>query len=136
MFDVLGFLEPIMQGNWKYLGGLVIGTLTIALLRVCYLFWIERQTSKDIHFIQMHQNIPIKTLKNKAWIILLSVFVLVIVILPSSMWITVEILKSIENINPGIALLYVFGLFNIMLMILIIQTVRYRRLNRRISLIK
>lgn len=136
MIEILGFLNPIIQKNWQYLGIVLIGTLTLVLIRIFYLFWNESQTTKSNHYQQIHQNIPIKRLKNKIWLIVLSVILLVFVVLPSSMWITIEILKRIENINSGIALLYVSSLFIIMLMILIIQTVRYRRLNRRKNLIK
>lgn len=32
MFDIVDFLEPIIQGNWKYLGGLVLGILLLLII--------------------------------------------------------------------------------------------------------
>ncbi len=133
MFDIVDFLEPIIQGNWKYLGGLILGILLLILIRYIRLLWVERQTVKDEEFISTHQNIPIKTLQKKVWFIMLSIFILVVIVLPGSMWITVEILKQIESIEPGIALLFIFILFIIILVISIIQSVRLRRLRRRIK---
>lgn len=133
MFDIVDFLEPIIQGNWKYLGGLILGTLLLILICYIRLLWVERQIVKDEEFISTHQNIPIKTLQKKVWFIMLSIFILVVIVLPGSMWITVEILKQIESIEPGIALLFVFILFIIILVISIIQSVRLRRLRRRIK---
>lgn len=136
MFDIVDFLEPMIQGNWKYLGGFVLGLLVLFLLRFIRLFWIERQIVKDEEFIQTHQNIPIKTLQKKVWLILLSVVILVIIVLPVTMWITVEILKQIESINPGIALLFVFILFILILIMTIVQMIRFKRLSRRIKKMK
>lgn len=133
MFDIVDFLEPIIQGNWKYLGGLILGILLLILIRYIRLLWVERQTVKDEEFISTHQSIPIKTLQKKVWFIMLSIFILVVIVLPGSMWITVEILKQIESIEPGIALLFIFILFIIILVISIIQSVRLRRLRRRIK---
>lgn len=133
MFDIVDFLEPIIQGNWKYLGGLILGTLLLILICYIRLLWVERQIVKDEEFISTHQNIPIKTLQKKVWFIMLSIFILVVIVLPGSMWITVEILKQIESIEPGIALLFIFILFIIILVISIIQSVRLRRLRRRIK---
>lgn len=133
MFDIVDFLEPIIQGNWKYLGGLILGTLLLILICYIRLLWVERQIVKDEEFISTHQNIPIKTLQKKVWFIMLSIFILVVIFLPGSMWITVEILKQIESIEPGIALLFIFILFIIILVISIIQSVRLRRLRRRIK---
>lgn len=134
MFDVVGVLEPMVQGRWYYVAGFIFGFLTLVLIRVLYLVWVERQTSNDLNFVRTHENVPMNILKRKVWFLLFSIIILSIVILPGSMWLTVEVLKSIENINPGIALLFVLALFSINLTILIIQTVRYRRLNRRIKL--
>jgi len=136
MLDIVNFLEPMIQGNWKYLGGLVLGTLVLFLLRFIRLLWMERQIVKDEEYIQTHQNIPIKTLQKKVWFILLSVVILVIIVLPISMWITVEILKQIESIDPGIALLFIFILFIIILIMTIVQLVRFKRLSRRIKKMK
>lgn len=136
MLDIVDFLEPIVHGNWKYLGGLVLGTLLLFLIRFINLLWVERQTKKDDEFIESHQNIPIKSLQKKVWFILLSVVILVIIVLPVSMWITVEILKQIESIDPGIALLFVFILFLLILIMTIVQFVRFKQLNRRIKKMK
>lgn len=133
MFAIVDFLEPIIQGNWKYLGGLILGTLLLILICYIRLLWVERQIVKDEEFISTHQNIPIKTLQKKVWFIMLSIFILVVIVLPGSMWITVEILKQIESIEPGIVLLFVFILFIIILVISSIQSVRLRRLRRRIK---
>lgn len=133
MLDIVDFLEPMIQGNWKYLGGFILGLFVLILLRYIRLLWIERQMVKDDEFIQSHQNIPIKTLQKKVWFILLSLVILVIVVLPVSMWITVEILKQIESIEPAFALLFLLVLFILILIISMIQAVRLRRLRRRIK---
>jgi len=133
MLDIVDFLEPMIQGNWKYLGGFILGLFVLILIRYVRLLWIERQMVKDDEFIQSHQNIPIKTLQKKVWFILVSIIILVVIVLPVSMWITVEILKQIESINPGIALLFLLVLFILILIITIIQAVRLRRLRRRIK---
>jgi len=133
MLDIVDFLEPLIQGNWKYLGGFVLGILLLILIRYIRLLWVERQTIKDDIYIQSHQNIPMKTLQKKVGFILLSIFILVIIVLPLSLWITVEILKQIKSIEPGIALLFIFIIFMFILVISIIQSVRFRRLRRRIK---
>lgn len=133
MLDIVDFLEPMIQGNWKYLGGFILGLFVLILIRYVRLLWIERQMVKDDEFIQSHQNIPIKTLQKKVWFILVSIIILVVIVLPVSMWITVEILKQIESINPGIALLFLLALFILILIISMIQAVRLRRLRRRIK---
>lgn len=133
MLDIVNFLEPIIQGNWKYLGGFIIGLFVLILIRYVRLLWIERQMVKDEEFIQSHQNVPIKTLQKKVWVILVSIIILVVIILPVSMWITVEILKKIESIEPAIALLFLLVLFVLILIITVIQSIRLRRLRRRIK---
>lgn len=133
MLDIVDFLEPMIQGNWKYLGGFILGLFVLILIRYVRLLWIERQMVKDDEFIQSHQNIPIKTLQKKVWFILVSIIILVVIVLPVSMWITVEILKQIESIEPAFALLFLLGLFILILIITIIQAVRLRRLRRRIK---
>ena len=133
MFDIVDFLEPIIQGNWKYFGGFVLGVLLLILIRYIRLLWVERQNIKDDEFIQSHQNISIKTLQKKVWLISLSIAILIVIVLPVSMWLTVEILKQIDSIEPGIALLFIFILFIIILIMSIIQSVRLRRLRRRIK---
>lgn len=65
MFDIMDFLEPIIQGNWKNLGGLILGTLLLILIRYIRLLWVERQIVKDEEFISTHQNIPIKHFRKK-----------------------------------------------------------------------
>lgn len=133
MFDIVDFLEPIIQGNWKYLGGLVLGILLLLIIRVVRLLWVERQTKKDDEFIESHHSTPIKSLQKRVWIILLSIVILIIIVLPLSMWITVEILKSVDSIEPGIAFLFIFILFILILVLSSIQAVRLRRLRRRIK---
>ena len=59
--------------------------------------------------------------------------ILIIIVLPLSMWITVEILNSVDSIEPGIALLFIFILFILILVLSSIQAVRLRRLRRRIK---
>lgn len=133
MLDLWDFLEPLIQGRWEYVGGLVIGTLLLLVIRSLRLYWIEKQQQKDAIFIESHQSIPIKDLQKKKWLILSSVLILLLIILPGSLYVTVEILKSIESINPGIALLFVFIIFVILLVLIVVQSVRFRRLNRRIK---
>ena len=133
MFDIVDFLEPIIQGNWKYLGGLVLGILLLLIIRVVRLLWVERQTKKDDEFIESHQSTPIKSLQKRVWIIFLSIVILIIIVLPLSMWITVEILKSVDSIEPGIAFLFIFILFILILVLSSIQAIRLRRLRRRIK---
>jgi len=136
MLGIVDFLEPLVKGEWKYLGGMVLGALVLILIRVISKLWTERQITNDQKYVESHLNVPIESLKKKVWFILVSIIVLLLVVLPVSLWITVEILKSIKNINPGIALLFVFGLCIILTVIISIQTVRLRRLNRRINIIQ
>ena len=65
MFDIVDLLEPIIQGNWKYLGGLVLGILLLLIIRVVRLLWVEGQTKKDDEFIESHQSTPIKSLQKR-----------------------------------------------------------------------
>ena len=133
MLDIVNFLELIIQGNWKYLGGFILGLFVLILIRYIRLLWKERQMVKDDEFIQSHQNVPIKTLQKKVWFIIVSIILLVVIILPASMWITVEILKRIESIEPAIALLFLLVLFLLILIITVIQSIRLRQLRRRIK---
>jgi len=134
--NIVDILETLIQGKWEYLGGMVLGILTITLLRVVYMLWTERQRVKDTEYIQTHQAIPVEKLQSNAYKILASIFVLFLVVFPGTLWITVEILKSIESIDPGIALLFVFIVFILIMILLIVQVVRYTRLNRRIKLMR
>lgn len=136
MLGIIDFLEPLFKGEWKYLGGMVLGALVLILIRVISKLWTERQITNDQKYVESHLNVPIESLKKKVWFILVSIIVLLLIVLPVSLWITVEILKSISNIDPGIALLFVFSLCIILTVIISIQTVRLRRLNRRIKLIQ
>ncbi|KAF0224148.1 MAG: hypothetical protein FD133_958 [Erysipelotrichaceae bacterium] len=136
MLDIVDFLEPLIQGKWEYLGGMVLGVLTIGLVRVIYMLWFERERAKDKEYIQTHQAIPVEKLQSNAYKILATIFVLFLAVFPGVLWITVEILKSIESIDPGIALLFVFIVFLLIMILLIVQGVRYKRLTRRIKLIR
>lgn len=136
MLGIVDFLEPLVKGEWKYFGGMVLGALVLILIRVISKLWTERQITNDQKYVESHLNVPIESLKKKVWFILVSIIVLLLIVLPVSLWITVEILKSIKNINPGIALLFVFSLCIILTVIISIQTVRLKRLNRRIKLIQ
>lgn len=134
--NIVDILETLIQGKWEYLGGMVLGVLTITLLRVVYMLWTERQRVRDTEYIQTHQAIPVEKLQSNAYKILASIFVLFLVVFPGTLWITVEILKSIESIDPGIALLFVFIVFILIMILLIVQVVRYTRLTRRIKLMR
>lgn len=136
LLDILDFLEPLIQGRWEYLGGLFLGSLTLFLVRGVYKLISEKEKAKDQSFAQTHLSVPIKTLEKTYWMILLSIIILLFIVLPVSLWITVEVLKSIKDIDPGIALLFVFINFILITIILIVQTVRFKRMNRRIKLIK
>lgn len=136
LMDILDFLEPLIQGKWEYLGGLFLGSLMLFLIRGVYKLISEREKAMDESFAQTHLSVPIKTLEKTYWMILLSIIILLFIVLPVSLWITVEVLKSIKDIDPGIALLFVFVNFILITIILIVQTVRFKRMNRRIKLIK
>jgi len=136
LMDILDFLEPLIQGRWEYLGGLFLGSLMLFLVRGIYKLISEKEKAKDQSFAQTHLSVPIKTLEKTYWMILLSILILLFIVLPVSLWITVEILKSIEDIDPGLALLFVLIDFIMITIILIVQTVRFKRMNRRIKLIK
>lgn len=133
MLGIVDFIELALRGNWKVLGWFVIGAFCLGLIGVIRGFWIERQTQKDEEFIRAHQAIPIAKLQKKAWILLGSTIILLFLVLPSTLWITVEVLKSIEGFNPGIAVAFVFIVFLLILIIMVIQTVRFSRLKRRIA---
>jgi hypothetical protein len=136
MLGIVDFFEPIVKGEWKFVGGMALGVLVLILFRVISKLWTERQITNDIKYVESHLNVPIDSLKKKVWFILVSIILLLLIILPVSLWITVEILKSVKDINPGIALLFVLCLCLILTMIISIQTVRLRRLNRRIKLLQ
>ena len=133
MLDLWDFLEPLFQGRWKYFSGLVVGTLLLLVIRSLRLYWIERQQLKDAIFIESHQAVPIKDLQKKKWFILASIIILLFIIMPGSLYVTVEILKSVESIDPGIAVLFVFIVFVIFLVLIVVQTVRFSNLYRRIK---
>ncbi|MDP3304514.1 MAG: hypothetical protein Q8S15_00340 [Erysipelotrichaceae bacterium] len=133
MTDLWDFLEPLIQGRWEYFGGLVAASLLLLVIRSLRLYWIEKQQQKDAIFVESHQAVPIKDLQKKMWFILSSIIILLFIVLPGSLYLTVEILKSIDSINPGIALLFVFIIFIILLVLIVVQSVRFRRLNRRIK---
>ena len=134
--NIVDFLEPLIQGKWEYLGGLVIGVLTITLIRGFYMMWTERQRVKDAEYIRTHQAIPVEKLQSNAYKILSTILVLFLVVFPGTLWITVEILKSIESIDPGIALLFVFIVFILIMTLLMVQAVLYKRLTHRIKLMR
>jgi riboflavin transporter FmnP len=136
LMDILDFLEPLIQGRWEYLGGLFLGSLMLFLVRSVYKLITEREKAKDQSFAQTHLSVPIKTLEKNHWMVLLSIVILLFIVLPVSLWITVEVLKSIKDIDPGIALLFVLINFIIITIILIVQVVRFKRMGRRIKLIK
>lgn len=136
MLGIVDLLEPIVKGQWKYVGGLILGLAFLFLARIISMLWTERQITNDAKYVESHIHIPIETLQKKVWFILVSIVVLLIIILPASLWITVEILKSIKEINPGIALMFVLSLCIVLTIIISVQTIRFRRLNRRIKLIK
>lgn len=136
MLGIVDFLDPLVKGEWKYFGGMVLGVLVLILIRVISKLWTERQITNDVKCLESHLIFPVESLKKKVWFILVSIFVLLLVILPASLWFTVEVLKSIKDINPGIALLFLFSLCIVLTIIISIQTVRLRRLNRRIKLLQ
>lgn len=136
VLDIVDFLEPLFQGRWEYLGGLILGTLALALVRVLYRLWAERERKKDTAYIEAHQKIPVEKLQTTAQMILASIVVGFLIVLPGILWITVEILKSIESIDPGFAVLFVLLVIILITVLLTIQGVRYKRLNRRIKRIK
>lgn len=136
MLDIVDFLEPLFQGRWEYLGGLILGALTTGLIRVLYKLWAERERKKDTAYIEAHQKIPVEKLQTTSHMILASIVVGFLVILPGILWITVEILKRIESIDPGFAVLFILVVIILITVLLTIQGVRYKRLSRRIKLIK
>lgn len=99
MLGIVDFIELAIKGNWKVLGWFVIGLFCLALLRVLRSLWIEHQTQQDDQFIRTHQEIPFETLQKKSWWLLGSIIVLFMIILPGTLWLTVEVLKSIDSIN-------------------------------------
>lgn len=133
MLGIVELLEFALKGNWKGLAWFIIGAFCIGLIRVLYGLWSERQTQKDDEFIRAHQEIPIETLQKKMRWLLGSIILLFAIILPATLWLSVEVLKRIESINPGIALAFVFTEFMLILVIILVQTVRYSKLNRRIK---
>ncbi len=136
LMDILDFLEPLIQGRWEYLGGLFLGALVLFLVRGVYQLITEREKAKDQSYAQTHLSVPIKTLEKTYWMILLSIIILLFIVLPVSLWITVEALKSIKDIDPGIALLFVLAVMVIITVIMIVEVVRLKRMSRRIKLMK
>ncbi len=76
MLGIVDFLEPLVKGEWKYLGGMVLGTLVLILVRVISNLWAEKQIANDQKYIESHLNVPIDSLKKKVWFILVSIIVL------------------------------------------------------------
>jgi sterol desaturase/sphingolipid hydroxylase (fatty acid hydroxylase superfamily) len=136
VLDIVDFLEPVFQGRWEYLGGLILGMFALGLVRVLYKLWAERERKKDTAYIETHQKIPVEKLQTTAYLILASIVIGFLVVLPGILWMTVEILKRIESIDPGFAVLFILVVIILITVLLTIQGVRYKRLSRRIKLIK
>lgn len=133
VLDLTDYLEALFTGKWKYLGWMLIGSLTLGTLRILYGLWMKKLAKDDAVFVQRNLTVPIETFKRKANWILLSI-VLLFVIFAVTTWITVEILKGIESSPDWLNVLIVFALTLVFLISSTVQAVRLTRLNRRIKL--
>jgi len=133
VLDMTDYLEALFTGKLKYIGWMLIGSLTIGTLRVLYGLWLKKLAKGDAAFVQRNLSVPIGTFKKKANWILLSI-VLLFVIYVVTTWIAVEILKGIESSPDWLNVLIVFALALVFLISSTVQFVRYGRLYRRIKL--
>lgn len=136
MPDFTDFLEALLTGRWKYLSGLVAGTVILILIRLFRYSWKKKQDARDADFVERNLTVPIERLKKKVSLILLSLASLLIVVLPGSLWVTVELLKKNASLPDAQKALITFALVILLTIVVAVQGVRLRRLRRRIKLIE
>ncbi len=136
MPGILDFLEPLFRGNLKYFSGLVLGTLVILILRLLRMKWVQRENLADQTFVSKHSGEDIEVFKKKSRMIFLSIFILFLVVLPLLMFVSVKVLESVMDVEPWLGVLVVFVEFCVIVVLLIIQGVRGKRLGRRIKLME
>lgn len=133
MPDLTDFLEALFTGRWKYLAGLTVGTFVYILIRIIRHTWSNKQEAADAAFVQQHVNIPVASLRKEANRILLSLALLLIVVLPGTLWLTVQVLESNPSLSDGQKLLITFALVLVLILVLAVQALRLRRLRRRVK---
>lgn len=134
MPGILDFLEPLFRGDMKYFSGLVFGTVTLLILRYIRIKWMERQKVADMAFVKKHKGESIEVFKKKFRIILLSILILLFVIQPLVLFATIKLLSNILDVEPWFGVTVILIEIFILFILIIIQTVRFARLNRRIKL--
>lgn len=132
----LDFLEPLFRGDMKYFSGLVFGTVTLLILRFIRIKWMERQKVADMAFVEKHKGESIEVFKKKFRIISISIIVLLFVIQPLVLFVTVKFLDSVMNVQPWLGVSVILIEIFILFVLIIIQTARFARLNRRIKLME
>lgn len=136
MPGILDFLEPLLSGNLKYFTGLVFGTVVFLILRFIRIKWMERQKVADLAFVEKHKGESIDVFKKKFRIILLSILILLFVIQPLVLFATIKLLSNILDVEPWFGVSVILIEIFILFILIIIQTVRFARLNRRIKLME
>lgn len=136
MPGILDFLEPLFRGDMKYFSGLVFGTVTLLILRYIRIKWMERQKVADMAFVEKHKGESIEVFKKKFRIILLSILILLFVIQPLVLFATIKLLSNILDVEPWFGVSVILIEIFILFILIIIQTVRFARLNRRIKLME
>jgi sterol desaturase/sphingolipid hydroxylase (fatty acid hydroxylase superfamily) len=136
MPGILDFLEPLFRGDMKYFSGLVFGTVVILILRFIYIKWMERQKVDDMAFVEKHKGESIEVFKKKFRIILISIVVLLFVVQPLVLFATVKFLMNVLDVEPWLGVSVILIEIFILFVLMIIQTVRFARLNRRIKLME
>lgn len=136
MPGILDFLEPLFRGDMKYFSGLVFGTVTLLILRYIRIKWMERQKVADLAFVEKHKGESIEVFKKKFRIILLSILILLFVIQPLVLFATIKLLSNILDVEPWFGVSVILIEIFILFILIIIQTVRFARLNRRIKLME
>lgn len=135
MPDLTDFLEPLFTGRWKYLAGLIAGTAVLIVIRMIRYTWAKRQDTADAAFVEQYLTVPIESLKKKVKYISLSIGLL-FVLLPATLWVTVEFLKKNQSLPDAQKALITFGLTLLFMLFIALQAVRLRRLRRRIKRIE
>jgi hypothetical protein len=132
----LDFLEPLFSGNLKYFSGLVLGTLVVLTIRFINMKWRVRQNKADQDFVQKHQGEPIEGFRKKAQYIYYSLIILLVVIMPLSLFLSVKVLDGVLDVEPWLGVLVILVEVVVLIVLVAVQSVRGRRLRRRIKLME
>lgn len=136
MAGILDFLEPLFSGNLKYFTGLVLGTLVVLIVRFINMKWRIRQDKADQEFVLKHQGESIDIFRKKSRIINYSLLILLVVIMPLALFLSVRFLDGVLDVEPGVGVAVVLVEVIVLIVLVAVQSVRGRRLRRRIKLME